>query len=206
MDQIRPSLLGDARFNPSPGRFQERHRLRFHAQSRANEAHSPPWRFSLIAGRNRCASWCLPLLLCWPHVGRDCPPPNCAQAQYDGRQQAVQVMVSSLQPPSAVALVSADGQRYPASGIALVSGPHVLYNPPPSISLGIGGFGFSGCCSGFGSGIGVGVPVGQPTPAEVSEQFLASALTDYATNWGQYHVEVSAGGHALNLAAPHPAG
>jgi hypothetical protein len=122
----------------------------------------------------------------------------------------IQVMVSSLQPPSAVALVSADGQRYPASGIALVSGPHVLYNPPSSISLGIGGFGFSGCCTGFGSGIGVGVPVGQPTPAEISDQFLASALIpsppDYATNWGQYHVEVSAGGQALNLAAPHPAG
>ena len=144
------------------------------------------------------------LAACGPQL----PPPNSAQAQYDGRQQAI--MVSSLQPPSAVALVSADGQRYPASGIALVSGPHVLYNPPPSISLGIGGFGFSGCCSGFGSGIGVGVPVGQPTPAEVSDQFLASALIpsppDYATNWSQYHVEVSAGGQALNFAAPHPAG
>ena len=94
-------------------------------------------------------------------AGPRLPPPNSAQAQYDGQQQAVQVMVSSLQPPSAVALVSADGHRYPASGIALLSGPHVLYNPPPSISLGIGGFGFSGCCSGFGSGLGVGVPVGQ---------------------------------------------
>ena len=89
--------------------------------------------------------------------GPKLPPPNSAQAQYDGRQQAVQVMVSSLQPPSAVALVSADGHRYPASGIALLSGPHVLYNPPPSISLGIGGFGFSGCCSAFGSGLGFGV-------------------------------------------------
>ena len=144
------------------------------------------------------------LAACGPKL----PPPNSAQAHCDGRQQAIQVMVSSLQPPSAVALVSADGQRYPASGIALVSGPHVLYNPPSSISLGIGGFGFSGCCSGFGSGIGVGVPVGQPTPAEVSDQFLASALIppDYATNWSQYHVEVSAGGQALNFAAPHPAG
>ena len=72
-------------------------------------------------------------------AGPKLPPPNSAQAQYDGRQQAIQVMVSSLQPPSAVALVSADGQRYPASGIALMSGPHVLYNPPPSIGIGIGG-------------------------------------------------------------------
>lgn len=142
-------------------------------------------------------------------AGPTLPPPNSAQVQYDERQQAVQVMVSSLQPPSAVALVSADGQHYPASGIALVSGPHVLYNPPPSISLGIGGFGFSGCCSGFGTGLGVGVPVGQPTPAEVSDQFVASALIpsppDYATNWSQYHVEVSAGDQAMNFAAPHPA-
>jgi hypothetical protein len=56
------------------------------------------------------------LAACGPRL----PPPNSAQAQYDGRQ----VMVSGLQPPSAVALVSADGRRYPASGIALVSGPH----------------------------------------------------------------------------------
>jgi hypothetical protein len=61
-------------------------------------------------------------------------------------------MVSSMQPLAAVALVAPDGTRYPAAGIALVSGPHVLYNPPPSVSLGIGGFGFSGCCSAFGSG------------------------------------------------------
>jgi hypothetical protein len=146
------------------------------------------------------------LAACGPRL----PPPNSAQAQYDGGQQAVQVTVSSLQPPTTVALVSPDGDRYPASGIALLSGPHVLYNPPPSISLGIGGFGFSGCCSAFGSGLGVGLPVGQPTPAEISDQFVASALIpsppDYMANWSQYHVEVWAGGQALNVAAPHPAG
>jgi len=138
------------------------------------------------------------------------PGPNSADAQYDPQQQAVQVRVSSLQPPSAVDLVAPDGMRYPAVGIALLSGPHVLYNPPPSVGFGIGGFGFSGCCSGFGSGIGVGVPVGQPTPAEISDQFVVSALipvpSNYAANWSQYHVEVSAGGQAMNFAAPHPAG
>ena len=143
-------------------------------------------------------------------AGPRLPAPNSGQVQHDAQQQAVQVMVSGLQPPSAVALVSADGHRYPATGIALVSGPHVLYNSPPSIGIGIGGFGFSGCCSAFGSGLGIGVPVGKPTPAEVSDQFIASALIpsppDYATNWTQYHVEVSAGGQALNFAAPHPAG
>jgi hypothetical protein len=146
------------------------------------------------------------LAACGPRL----PPPNSAQAQYDGRQQAVQVMVSSLQPPSAVALVSADGHRYPASGIALLSGPHVLYNPPTSISLGIGGFGFSGCCSAFGSGLGVGIPVGQPTPAEISDQFVASSLItappDYAQHWMQYRLEVDAGNQRLATAAPAPTG
>ena len=146
------------------------------------------------------------LAACGPRL----PAPNSADAQYDSGQHAVQVMISSIQPPSAVALVAPDGRRYPAAGISLLSGPHVLYNPPPSVGIGIGGFGFSGCCSSFGSGIGVGMPVGQPTPAEISDQFVASALIpvppDYVTDWSQYHVEVSAAGQAMNLAAPHPAG
>ena len=146
------------------------------------------------------------LAACGPNL----PPPNSADAQYDGQHRAVQVMVSSLQPPSDVALVAADGTRYPAAGIAPVSGPHVLYNPPPSVSIGVGGFGFSGCCSAFGSGIGVGLPVGQPTPAEISDQYVASAPIpvppDYATNWSQYHVEVLAGGQTMTLAAPSPTG
>src|SRR5690348_5608144 len=119
MDRIRPSLH-DGRFNPSPGRFQERHRLRFHAQSRADEARSSVWRFPLCEDEPmRLVVLAIVALLaaCGPRL----PPPNSAQAQYDGRQQAVQVMVSGLQPPSAVALVSADGHRYPASGIALLS-------------------------------------------------------------------------------------
>jgi hypothetical protein len=142
--------------------------------------------------------------------GPKLPAPNSADVLYDGRDQAVQVMVSSLQPTSSAALVANDGTRYPAAGISLVSGPHVLYNPPPSIGLGIGGFGFSGCCSGFGSGIGATVPVGRPTPAEVSDQYVASALIpvppDYANNWSHYHVEISAGAQPMSIAAPAPAG
>jgi hypothetical protein len=34
--------------------------------------------------------------------------------------------ISGLQPPTAAALVADDGARYPAAGITLVSGPHVL--------------------------------------------------------------------------------
>ena len=143
-------------------------------------------------------------------AGPRLPAPNSADAQYDERQRTVQVMVSSLQPPITAALVAGNGTRYAASGFSLISGPHVLYNPPPSISLGFGGFGFSGCCSGFGSGIGVGLPVGGPSVAEVSDQYVASAQipipTDYVTNWSSYHVEVSVGGQAMNLPAPAPAG
>ena len=58
------------------------------------------------------------------------PPPNSVNAQYDARQRAVQVMVSGLQPPTDATLVANDGARYAASGIVLISGPHVLYNPP----------------------------------------------------------------------------
>ncbi len=61
--------------------------------------------------------------------GPKLPAPNSADARYDGRERAVQLMVSGLQPATAAALVSNDGKRYPASGIALISGPHVLVQP-----------------------------------------------------------------------------
>jgi hypothetical protein len=142
--------------------------------------------------------------------GPKLPAPNSADVRYDARASALQLMISGLQPATAAALVANDGTRYPASGIALVSGPHVLYSPPPSIGLGIGGFGISGCCSGFGSGIGVGVPVGRPTPAEISDQYVASALipvpADYATNWSNYHLEISVGEQLMTVTAPAPAG
>jgi hypothetical protein len=141
--------------------------------------------------------------------GPKLPAPNSADVRYDQRERAVQLMVSGMQPASAAALVGNDGTRYPASGIALLSGPHVLYNPPPSIGLGIGGFGISGCCSGFGSGVGVGLPVGQPTPAEI-DQYVASALipvpADYSANWPTYYLEVSVGEQVMRLTAPSPAG
>lgn len=139
-----------------------------------------------------------------PHL----PSPNTTEARYDGRDQAVQVMASGLQPISGAALVSQAGTRYPASGVSIVSTPHVLYSPPPSIGVGIGGFGFSGCCSGFGSGIGVGLPVGRPTPSEVSDQYVASALIplppDYAAKWATYRLEVSIGAQSITLAPPSP--
>ena len=141
-------------------------------------------------------------------AGPRLPPPNSATAQFDPKSHAIQVWVSGLQPPSSVMLIAPDGTRYPASALSIVSGPHVLYNPPPSISLGFGGFGFSGCCSSFGSGIGVGMPVGQPKPAEVSDQYVVSALiaapADYAQSWPNYRLEVQVNNRPIMLAAPSP--
>lgn len=130
-------------------------------------------------------------------AGPRLPGPNTPEVHYDAKDRAVLVIVSGLRPASDAALVSRQGLRHPAPTISLVSGPHVLYNRPPSVSLGIGGFGLSGCCSGFGSGLSVGLPVGPPTPAEVSNQYVALALipvpADYAANWVSYHLQVSVG-------------
>lgn len=142
-------------------------------------------------------------------AGPQLPAPNSAVAAYDTRIRAIQVTVSGLQPASNATLVAQDGARYPAASYSLISAPHVLYNPPPSIGLGIGGFGFSGCCSSIGSGIGVGTPVGHPTVAEASDQYVTSALIpappDYAQRWSQYRVEVAAGSQNVAIAAPAPA-
>jgi len=206
-------------------------RLRQHRGTGTHGAHPPFWTCaphvflnSLCAGNGRpsvafqlCNRDARPmkLLLVTCFVlslaacsGPRLPAPNTAEVRYDARNRAVQVMISGLQPASEVTLVSGQGSRYPASVISPVSGPHVLYNPPPSLSLGIGGFGFSGCCSGLGLGIGTSVPVGRPTPAEVSDQYVASALIpvppDYATNWASYRLQVSVGNQSIMLAAPPP--
>ena len=42
-------------------------------------------------------------------AGPKLPAPNSADVRYDGRDRAVQVMVSNLQPPTAAALVANDG-------------------------------------------------------------------------------------------------
>jgi len=162
-----------------------------------------------IRGRSLLASCAAVLAILSACSGTRLPEPNSVDARYDSRARAIQVMVSALQPASAAELVSEAGERYQAAGISLVSAPHVLYNPPPSIGLGIGGFGISGCCSGFGSGVGVGLPLGSPRPSEISDQYVASALipvpADYPAKWSGYHLEVSVGGRAMTLAAPPPA-
>jgi hypothetical protein len=64
-------------------------------------------------------------------------------------------MVSDIAPAAAAALLDPHGERYSAAAVTVLSGPQIAYNPPPTLGIGIGGFGFSGCCSGFGSGVGV---------------------------------------------------
>jgi hypothetical protein len=85
---------------------------------------------------------------------------------------------------------------------------HVDYNPPPSLGIGIGGFGFNGCCAGFGSGLGVGLPLGKPTPSHVSDQYIASAIIpvpgNYIQSWAGFHLEVQVGNRPLVVAAPAP--
>jgi hypothetical protein len=136
------------------------------------------------------------------------PAPNTAQAHFEPQQGAVRVMVSDLAPARAAELLAPDGGRYPAAAVTLLSTPYIAYNPPPTIGLGFGGFGFSGCCSGFGSGLGISAPVGRPTPAAVSDQYISSAVipvpADYVNHWSSYRVQVLVGNRALILSAPPP--
>ena len=54
--------------------------------------------------------------------------------------------------------------------LTLISGPHVNYSVPPSIGLGLGGFG-----GGVGGGLGFGVPLGGPRATGVDDQYVVSA-------------------------------
>jgi hypothetical protein len=140
-------------------------------------------------------------------AGNALPPPNSVQARFDPRVQAVQVMVSEREPIMQADLVGADGARVQAGTVTMVSAPHVDYAPPPSIGIGIGGFGFSGCC-GFGSETGIGLPLGGPRPVNVSDQYVASVSipvpADYAQHWNAYRVELRVGNRSLAVAAPPP--
>jgi hypothetical protein len=134
------------------------------------------------------------------------PAPNTAQARFEPQQHAVHVIISDFAPVVTAALLGPNGERYPAAAPTVLSGPHIAYNPPPTMGIGIGGFGFSGCCSGFGSGVGVDVPVGRPTAAAVSDQYISSVVipvpAGYAQQWSSYRVQVQVGNRVLLLEAP----
>jgi len=141
--------------------------------------------------------------------GLERPAPNSALATFSRADNAVRVTVSDLQPATAAELVAPDGTRYAAAGINVVEQPHTAYNPPPTVSFGLGGFGFGGRTA-IGSGIGVGVPVGGPTVAATSDQYVSSGLipvpADYAANWQGYRVQVQLGkDRVATLPAPPPA-
>jgi hypothetical protein len=131
------------------------------------------------------------------------PPPNSIRATFDDSAQVIQVYTSNAQMPRDAWLEDANGTRYPLL-LTLVSGPHVNYSAPPSIGLGLGGFGWN-----VGGGAGVGFPLGSPHPTSVDDQFVASASIgaplDYTQRWSQYHVVVSVGAQAFMVPAPAPA-
>ncbi len=130
------------------------------------------------------------------------PPPNAVRASFDPAAQAVQIVISNAQPPTGAELVSADGARYTVP-VTLVSAPHVQYSAPPSIGLGLGGFGGN-----FIGGLGFGVPLGSPRPTGLDDQYVASvrfgAPPDYAQRWNAYHVEVRVGAQSITVPAPSP--
>ena len=130
------------------------------------------------------------------------PPPDGVRATFDRRTQSIEVVISNAQAPHDAALVGADGTRYPLV-LTLVSSPHVNYTAPPSVGLGIGGFG-----GGIGGGLGFGVPLGRPHPAGVDDQYIVSARfgapPDYTQHWQQYLVEFGVGSQRLEIPAPSP--
>lgn len=135
------------------------------------------------------------------------PSPNSVQSQFDPQVGAIRVVVSDLQPLTAADLLGSDGSRISATTVTLISGPHVDYNPPPSVGIGIGGFGFSRG-AGFGSGVGVGLPIGGPTPGHVDDQYIGSAVipvpNNYSQTWSTYRLEIQVGNRPMVLAAPAP--
>ena len=149
------------------------------------------------------------LLLVVACSGYQEPPPNSVVPGFDARTNSIKLAISGLAPATAATLVSPQGDRFPASGISVVRGPYIAYNSAPSIGLGIGGFGFSGCCSGFGTGIGVAAPIGAPTPAGGSDQWISSALIPvpigYEQTWTSFRIEVQMGQREMTLPAPSPA-
>lgn len=144
---------------------------------------------------------CLALGAC---ASNPLPPANGVRATFDRSAQAIQVVVSNAQAPHDVFLIDPDGRQY-GGVLTPISGPHVNYSAPPSIGLGLGGFG-----SGIGGGLGVGLPLGGPRATGVDDQYVASARfaapPDYPQHWAQYHIQLHVGAQALELPAPAPTG
>ena len=142
---------------------------------------------------------CIGLVAC---ASNPLPPPNSIRATYDRDAPAIQVYISNAQMPRDAYLVDVKGTRY-ALILTPVSGPHVNYSTPPTIGLGLGGFGGN-----VGGGADVGFPLGKPHPTSVDDQFVASSRLppppDYLQRWSQYHVVVDLGTQALEVPAPSP--
>jgi hypothetical protein len=148
-------------------------------------------------------TWPLALALLLAACASSEPSPNTARAEFVRDTNVIQVKISDVQPATSALLVAPDGSTYPAAGINVVRTPYTAYNPPPSVGIGIGGFGGN-----FGTGVGLGLPLGGPTPAYSSDQFVTSVVfaapADYAQNWAEYRVQVQLGNRNLTLPAPNP--
>jgi hypothetical protein len=129
--------------------------------------------------------------------------PNTARTKYDTGSDTIQIMVSDTQPVTTAALVGPDGTLYAATSVNVVETPHAVYQAPPSVGLGIGGWNGN-----VGSAAGIGLPLGDPTPSRVTDQFISTVLlpapADYRANWPAYKVQVQVGNRALTQAAPKP--
>ena len=190
------------------------------SQLLANRLQSGPIARDLRSSRSRCRTGSTPssapvadekrhfpvvLFLCTGLVAcasNPLPPPNSIRATYDQDAPAIQVYISNAQMPRDAYLVDVQGTRY-ALILTPVSGPHVNYSTPPTIGLGLGGFGGN-----VGGGADVGFPLGKPHPTGVDDQFVASSRImpppDYLQRWPQYHVVVDLGTQALEVPAPSP--
>ena len=129
--------------------------------------------------------------------------PNTARTKYDTGSNTVQITVSDTQPVTTGALVGPDGTVYQATSINVVETPHTVYQAPPSVGLGIGGW-----SGNVGSAMGIGLPLGGPTPSQITDQFVSMVLlpvpADYQANWPAYKVQVQVGNRALTQPAPKP--
>ena len=134
-------------------------------------------------------------------AGHALPPPNSVQARFDPQVQAVQLTVSQREPTTQAELVRADGTPVQVGSVTLVSAPHVHFNPPPFVSVGVGRCGF---------GRAALPPGGLPNCiAQESDQYVMSvsipAPEDYAQRWTKYRVKLRVGNYWLAVAAPPPA-
>lgn len=160
------------------------------------------WKTRRVAGRPTLVWFLLLSSMLASCAANPLPPPNSVRATFERSARIIQLYVSNAQMPRDARLIDPDGRQY-SLPLTLVSAPHVNYSEPPTVGLGIGGFGWN-----VGGGAGVGFPLGSPHPVGVDDQFIAStrvtAPADYLQRWSHYHLAVDVGPQTLEIDAPSP--